>query len=232
MGPPDRPDGNASYREGDREVYSARTIQTAVNGSLDGNRAWAEARCRVVSGLTLLAPGIPMFFMGEEVGAKQPYRYNDWLSHREDFQALRATSGGKLFEFYRDVIRLRRRHDALRSPHIEVLHAHDANRVLVFRRWLAHQEFLVFASFSNTPFADGYRISHRALRLGFFVEVLNSDAAAYGGGGVTNTGRLISAHGEFNARLPANGIVVFQRVSLITLGSPPGNSHNPGCTRF
>ena len=220
--------GNASYREDDRVVYSARTIQTAVNGKLDGDRGWAEARCRVVCGLTVLAPGIPMFFMGEEVGAKEPYRYNDWLYHREDFQVLRATSGGKLFEFYRDVIRLRRRYDALRSPHIEVLHAHDANRVLVFRRWLAHQEFLVFASFSNTPFADGYRISHSGLHHGVFVEVLNSDSAAYGGGGVTNTGRLISAHGDFNARLPANGIVVFQRVSFITLGSGPGNNHSPG----
>ena len=74
-------------------------------------------------------------------------------------------------------------------------------------------EFIVFASFSNAPFANGYRISHSALRHGVFIEVLNSDAAAYGGGGVTNTGRLISAHGEFNARLPANGIVVFQRIA-------------------
>ena len=100
--------------------------------------------------------------------------------------------------------------------------------MLVFRRWLAHQEFVVFASFSNTPFADGYRISHSGLHHGVFVEVLNSDSAAYGGGGVTNTGRLISAHGDFNARLPANGIVVFQRVSFITLGSGPGNNHSPG----
>jgi 1,4-alpha-glucan branching enzyme len=80
-----------------------------------------------------------MFFMGEEVGAKEPYRYNDWLYHREDLQALRATSGAKLFEFYRDVIRLRRQYSALRSPHVEVLHVQDANRVLAFRRWLGQQ---------------------------------------------------------------------------------------------
>jgi 1,4-alpha-glucan branching enzyme len=211
--------GNACYWEGDREVRSARTIQTAVNGKLDGNRDWAEARCRIVCGLTLLAPGIPMFFMGEEVGAKEPYRYNDWLYHREDFRGLRATTGAKLFNFYRDVIRLRRRHDALKSRQAEILHMHDADRVLVFRRWLAHKEFLVFASFSNTPFADGYRISHSGLRLGVFVEALNSDAIAYGGRGVTNTERLISAHGDFRARLPANGIVVFERVSTGPVGS-------------
>ena len=182
--------GNAYYMDGERRVNSARTIQTAVNGRLDGNRDWAEARCRVVCALTLLAPGIPMFFMGEEVGAKEPYRYNDWLHHREDFRALRATTGVNLFSFYRDIIRLRRRHAALRSPHLAVLHAHDANRVLAFRRWLEDAEFLVFASLNNTPFADGYWISHPALRDGAFVELLNSDDSAYGGSGVTNPGRL------------------------------------------
>ena len=205
--------GNASYRVGDNTVYSARTIQTAVNGTLNGNRDWAEARCRVVCALTLLAPGIPMFFMGEEVGAKEPYHYNDWLHHREDFRTLRATSGAKLFGFYRDVIRLRRQHAALRSPHVEVLHVHDANRVLVFRRWLGRSEFLVFASLNNTHFADGYRISHHALRYGAFMEVFNSDSTAYGGGGVTNTGRLISTGGALNVRLPANGVLVFQRIA-------------------
>ena len=205
--------GNASYKVGDYEIHSARTIQTAVNGRLDGNRDWAEARCRVVCALTLLAPGIPMFFMGEEVGAKEPYRYNDWLHHREDFRALRATTGVNLFSFYRDIIRLRRRHAALRSPHLAVLHAHDANRVLAFRRWLEDAEFLVFASLNNTPFADGYWISHPALRDGAFVELLNSDDSAYGGSGVTNPGRLTSADGAFNPRLPANGVIVFQRVA-------------------
>jgi 1,4-alpha-glucan branching enzyme len=160
-----------------------------------------------------------MFFMGEEVGAKEPYRYHDWLHHREDFHALRATSGGKLFNFYRDAIRLRRQHAALRSPQVEVLHVHDANRALAFRRWLGKKEFLVIATLSNVPFADGYRISHNALRLGVFAEVLNSDSTAYGGTGVTNPKRLVCAHGDFTARLPANGVVVFQRVAADSIGS-------------
>ncbi|MGA8155035.1 MAG: alpha amylase C-terminal domain-containing protein, partial [Rhodoplanes sp.] len=100
--------------------------------------------------------------------------------------------------------------------------------VLAFRRWLGHKEFLIVATLSNAPFATGYRISHSALRLGVFVEVLNSDSAAYGGNGVTNTRRLISAHGDFNARLPSTGVVVFQRVSLNTIGSLPRNDHSPG----
>ena len=71
----------------------------------------------------------------------------------------------------------------------------------------------MFASLNNTPFADGYQISHPALRDGAFVELLNSDASAYGGGGVTNVGQLICTGGAFNARLPANGVIVFQRVA-------------------
>lgn len=204
--------GNAYYVANGHEIHSARTIQTAVNWSLDGNRFWAEARCRVVCGLTLLAAGIPMFFMGEEVGAQEPYRYSDWLHHREDLPALRVSSGAKLFRFYRDVIRLRRRYDALRSPQIQIVHVNDANRVLAFRRWLGDAEFLVLASLNNGPFADGYSISHPALGDGRWIEVLNSDADIYGGLGVTNEGGRVSSGGGLNTRLPANSISVFQRV--------------------
>jgi 1,4-alpha-glucan branching enzyme len=203
--------GNAHYMDGWRRVDSARTIQTAVNNTLNGNRYWAAARCRVAAALTLLAPGVPMFFMGEEVGAKEPYRYNDWLHHREDFQALRVGTGARLFAFYRDIVRLRRRYAALASPHVEILHVHDANRVLAFRRWLGDAEFLVFASLNNAAFADGYWIAHPALRDGAFIEALNSDDEAYGGLGLTN-GARVCAGGAINARLPANGVVVLQRM--------------------
>ena len=83
--------GNSYYVENGQEVHSARTIVVAVNGAaLQGEtRRYAEARTRFAAGITLLAPGVPMFFMGEEVGASLPYRYNDFLNNREDFPALR-----------------------------------------------------------------------------------------------------------------------------------------------
>ena len=224
--------GNAYYMDGERRVNSARTIQTAVNGALNGNRYWAEGRCRVGCGLTLLAAGIPMFFMGEEVGAKEPYRYDDWIDHREDFAALRTTSGAKLFAFYRDIIRLRRRYAALKSPHVEVLHVHDANRVLAFRRWLGEAEFLVFASLNNAAFGDGYWVSHPALRDAAWIEALNSDDQAYGGPGMTNAGQLLlrwrriqcAPAGQWNSRLSANmkgGGMIHQ---FIFAGPKPGLS--------
>ena len=190
------------------DTHNARLLYVAGFGGNEPLAMSYLAGC----GLTLLAAGIPMFFMGEEVGAKEPYRYDDWIDHREDFAALRTTSGAKLFAFYRDIIRLRRRYAALKSPHVEVLHVHDANRVLAFRRWLGEAEFLVFASLNNAAFGDGYWVSHPALRDAAWIEALNSDDQAYGGPGMTNAGRLYSAGGAFNARLPANGIAVFQRI--------------------
>lgn len=205
--------GNASYKIGNATVYSARTIEVAVNGFLDAHtRPWAEARCRVACGLTLLTPGVPMFFMGEEVGAKEPYRYDDWLLRREDIPDLRSGSGAQLFRFYRDVIKLRRREEALISPHVDIVHVHDANRVLAYRRWLGDAEFLIVASLNNAPFDHRYRIGAASLSDGGWIEALNSDDQSYGGQGILNPGVLTSAGGSIEARLPANGILVFQRL--------------------
>jgi 1,4-alpha-glucan branching enzyme len=204
--------GNASYEENGRQVASARTIEVAVNGQLDGNRRWAEARCRVVAGLTLFAPGTPMFFMGEEVGAREPYRYNDWMQHREDLAALGATTGAALRHFYRDAIWLRRNRARLRSVDIEIVHAHDANRVLAFRRWHGDAHLLVVASLANTAFGQGYRLSSPSLPDGKWREVLNSDAAVYGGDGLGNAGVLVSSRGGLDLRIPACGILVLEHL--------------------
>jgi len=152
--------GNPYYQEGGRDVHSARTLVVAVNGAtLTGaTRRYAEARTRFAAGVTLLGPGVPMFLMGEEVGASEPYRYDDFLEHREDFPALRRGVGSRLFRFYQDAIRLRLGHSALRSTNIEVVYMHNADRLLVFRRWDDSGDFLVVASLSNRDFPDGYAI--------------------------------------------------------------------------
>lgn len=205
--------GNSYYEEGGRRVYSARTVVVGVNGAplIGDTRRYAEARAHFAAGVTLLGPGVPMFFMGEEVGARLPYRYNDFLDHREDFGALREGEGARLFRFYRDVIRLRLRHTGLRSTHIDIVHVHDANRLLVFRRWDGPEDFLVIASLNNRAFANGYVIRSGLLADGSWQEVLNSDAEVYGGGGLANGGTLQSEGGVFSPRIPANSVLVFQR---------------------
>jgi len=182
-----------------------------VNGHLDGNRSWAEARCRVAAGLTILSPGVPMFFMGEEVGAQEPYRYSDWIQHREDFLALKRGPGARLYAYYRDLVDLRRRNDAIQSPNIAIVHVHDANRVIAFRRWLGADDFLVVASLNNAAFANGYWLASEAIADGSWIEVLNSDADVYGGANVCNPETRASSGGRIEVRIPTSGIAVFQR---------------------
>lgn len=202
---------HSSHDESGNAAHSARKMQVAVGGMLfDNTRQWAEARCRVVAGLTLFAPGIPMFFMGEEVGAVQPNLHNDFLETREDYQALREGSGAAMFRFYRDCILLRLDTPGLRSPFVEIIKAHEQDRVLVFRRWWASDEFLVIASLKDKPF-EGYGIEHESLEGKAWQEIFSSDNPVYGGFGMLNPQPLDSPEGVLTLNVPACGIAVYVR---------------------
>ena len=208
--------GNSYYEVDGARVYSQRTLAAAVNGApmVGETRRYAEARSRCAAAITLLSAGTPMFFMGEEVGASVPYRYDDFLGHRIDFRSERRGEGARLFGFYRDLIRFRLTHPGLRSRQLDIIDVHDANRVLAFRRWGGGEEFLIVASLNNRPFRDGYvvRTDPPRLRDGGWTEVFNSDAASYGGDNVGNQGEeRYAAGGEFRVVLPANGLVVFRK---------------------
>ena len=200
---------NESHDESGNSHNSARNIEVAVNGLLfDNTRFWAEARCRVAAGLTVLSGGTPMFFMGEEVCAAKPYRHDDFLANRENYEELRAGSGAGMFRFYRDLVRLRLDSPALRSPNIEILKVHNQDRIIAWRRWLGDEEYLILASLSNKQFTEGYGISHRSLRGKAWKEVFNSDAQVYGGGNFGNQGKLESREGALKLGIPACGLLV------------------------
>jgi 1,4-alpha-glucan branching enzyme len=204
-----------SHDEAGNAGGTARTIVVAVNAApLTGaTRQFAEARSRVAFGLSLLSAGTPMFFMGEEVGAAQPYRFDDFMTHREDIAALRAGSGASLFRFYQDLIRFSRRHPATRGDHVDVIHAQGDSRLVAFTRVAGTERLLVVASLRNTPFLDGYVIQTDPSRLpdGLWRESFNSDAAVYGGRDVGNFGAAVPVdNGRIQIRVPANGLLIFQ----------------------
>src|SRR5262249_43555241 len=149
-----------SHDEAGNARGTQRTIVVAVNGAplVGATRDFAEARCRVAAGLSLLSAGTPMFFMGEEVGASQPYRFNDFMSHREDLAAERSGSVAKLFPYSQDLNHSSRLHRSTRSQEIDILHALGANRLIAFPRTAGPEKLLVVASLRNQPFLDGYVI--------------------------------------------------------------------------
>lgn len=208
--------GNSKF-DNDRQS-SRRTILAAVNQSdpnaLTGSlRGYAEGRTRVAAGLSLLSAGVPMFLMGEEIGAAKPFRYNDWIDNREDLHGDRGGKGARLFRFFQELIALRRRLPALRSANSKVVHIHNDNRVIAFKRWSDQSEALVLATLSNDPFPAGYVIQHDHIPGATWREVFSSDSAAYGGLNFGNGGRTVSnAQGTFQAVLPPNGFVIFERL--------------------
>jgi 1,4-alpha-glucan branching enzyme len=193
-----------------------RNIVVASNGAplIGDTRLYAEARCRFALGMTILSAGIPMFFMGEEIGATKDVRYIDIINSREDLLNERHNHGAALYNFYADLIKFRLNNKGIRYYPVEVIYKHNDNRILAFRRYNDKEEFLIVASLNNEPFPHSYAIHHPALTKKSWKEVFNSDATRYGGKNIGNGGSTISPANEMlNVILPANGFVVFQSVN-------------------
>jgi len=207
---------NESHDEAGNAQGTKRSIVVAANGAplVGETRRYAEARCRFAFGATVLSAGTPMFLFGEEVGFEKDFLYNHIFANREDLDGYRKTSGQFLFAFYRDLIHLRLASPGLRTRLIDILHVHDANRVLAWRRWGEGDDFLVLASLNNHAYLDGYDVSNSRLADGDWKEVFNSDLTKYGGDNIGNFGAtaIPSRGGVLHAVIPANGFVVMKRI--------------------
>lgn len=206
--------GNSGRNDPDPNRRSHRTLVLAVRGVLDeSTRPVAEARARVAFGLTICSPGTPMFLFGEEVGFVNDFYYDEVVKYREDIFGYKKTSGKNLFAFYKDMIKLRGNFPALRIGNTEILHTHDANRILVFRRKSELEELLVLVSLNNHDFSEGYEIRHPSIVAGEWQAVMNSDLESYGGKSETVLVSLkaSSKRGVFNFPIAANSLVVLKR---------------------
>jgi 1,4-alpha-glucan branching enzyme len=204
-----------SHDEAGNAGGTARTIVTAVNGAplWGATRTAAEARSRVVFGMSLFSAGTPMFFMAEEVGAQRPYTVGNWFPNREDILGESTGNGRFMFRYYQDIITLSRRLRSVRTGNITVLHYSGANRIIVFKRWSRGEQVIVVASLNNTPF-NSYIVQSDTLGIpdGGWKEIFNSDAGIYGGTGTGNGGAIIgAANGRLEVTMPANGLLVVVR---------------------
>ena len=206
-----------SHDEAGNSGHSGRTLTVAVNRAplVGDTRRWGESRTRVAAGIALLAGGTPMFFMGEEIGATADYRYDDFISHRDDLIGERTGEGRRLYRYYQDVIALRKQAAGLRSRDVRTVYVHDANRVLGFLRTNGFDDLVVLVNLSNDPWAQGYWITNAPIADGNWREVLNSDSELYGGWNIGNgTAMLSSRSGAIEVVLPAVGLVVLQRLRV------------------
>jgi 1,4-alpha-glucan branching enzyme len=114
----------------------------------------ARKRSMLAAALALTAPGVPMLFMGQEhlepgVFTPTPAPL-DW-SREEGHARVRA--------FYRRLVRMRRNLDGetpgLLGRNLQVMHFHDANKVVSFRRWDRNgDDVVVIANLRNRRYAQ------------------------------------------------------------------------------
>jgi 1,4-alpha-glucan branching enzyme len=205
-------------------VYQGREERIARLGDPSNPRSWyARSRARVATGISLTAPGIPMLFMGQEF-----LEDKQWSDNFAFFDELLVHWAGldqgdkqmhDHLRFTRELIGLRWQHPGLRGQGFRVVHAHDANRVLAFHRWVEGQGDDVLVVVHVSTFNRfGYRIGFPGG--GEWREVFNSDVYEHwvNPGAVGNGGRVVAdpepLHGfGFSAALtlPANSVLVFAR---------------------
>jgi maltooligosyltrehalose trehalohydrolase len=180
-----------------------------------------RAKTRSGAALTILGPGIPMIWQGEEFLANNDFKHGltttwgqktDWLEGTAEEKATpEAQARIGHHKLYHDLIELRRSSDAfLPGASIQRVMTHNDDKVLGFRRDSddGQDSFLVF-----THLGDDHRTDYSVdLPDGQWKEVFNSDAARYGGENTGNGGGVIEGDRLQEMVLPAGGTVVFERV--------------------
>jgi 1,4-alpha-glucan branching enzyme len=165
------------YSESHDEVANGRA-RVPHEIDPDHSKSWAALkRSTLAAGLVFTAPGIPMVFQGQEFLEGEWFRDTvpvDWHKN-EEFQGI--------VRLYRDLIHLRLNRtgvtDGLTGQGMEILHAHDADKVVAFHRFdqaSPEDGVVVVANFSHLPKSD-YGI--RFPQAGDWYVQLNSDWNGY-----------------------------------------------------
>ncbi|HET8548759.1 MAG TPA: 1,4-alpha-glucan branching protein GlgB [Bryobacteraceae bacterium] len=164
-------------------------------------------------------PGKKLLFMGSEIGIREEWNHNSSMPwHLLTFDPHR-----RLQAFMRALNRLYRSEPALYEVDFhysgfEWVDFHDADgSVIAFLRWSDDGRSWVFVACNFTPIVrHGYRLG--VPQEGFYEEILNSDAAEFGGSNVGNGGVVstdpIASHGRPHSialTLPPLAVLVFRK---------------------
>jgi 1,4-alpha-glucan branching enzyme len=152
------------------------------------------ANLRLLYAYMFTHPGKKLLFMGSEYGQGREWNFDQSL----DWHEASETERSGLQRFVKDLGRLYQRERALWSRELERegFHWIDCNDstsgVVSYVRWGQGEELVVVLNLTPV-IRRGYRIG--APRPGVYLEVLNTDAEAYGGSNVGNDGRIQTHEG-------------------------------------
>lgn len=197
-----------------------RIVRT-IDPTFPHDSEWARGRVKLAQGIVFTSPGIPAILQGSEWledtnfggGNAQGADRIDW-SKKQTY--------ADIFAYFRDLIRIRKLNPALKAgAPLNIYHVNDGANVIAFHRWVpaGGNDIVVLASFNNGDFP----VYDVGMPLeGEWFELLNSQAAAYGGNGVGNGGKVIAA-GPGMHGLPTRATVTIPQMGFIVLrhGQPP-----------
>lgn len=201
-----------------------RLVKT-IDTTFPHDDQYARGRTKLGQGVTMFAQGIPAILQGSE-----------WLEDT-DFGGGSPTGADRIdwskkqtyadiFQYFKDIIRVRKENDAFKanSP-IQVLHVNEGGDVVAWYRTNGFgNDCVVIANFSNTDYS-GYQIGLPIA--GTWYELVNSDAAVYGGNNVGNGGQVSTTGGAYDGQ-PQSAFFNLPRMGLLVLraNDPPAGS---GC---
>ncbi|MBD2090909.1 DUF3459 domain-containing protein [Microcoleus sp. FACHB-1515] len=115
---------------------------------ITGKEAFDRAKLGVV--LQMTAVGVPMIWMGDEFGQDTRKAENVTNPNPLKWHLLEQELNRDLFEFYKQIIELRKQTPALRTDNIDFFHEDVDNNVLAYRRWDdSGSQVAIVVNFSN-----------------------------------------------------------------------------------
>jgi 1,4-alpha-glucan branching enzyme len=203
------------YVESHDQAKNRRIPDRIAPGDAEG---WfARKKTILAFGVLLTAVGIPMFFQGAEL-----LDFRRWQPDGPptDMDFGRRGRFPRYFQFYADMVRLRRTQPGLAGSGINVFSANPETKVIAYHRWnrgAGTDDLVVVANFSRTPFAS-YTIGFPLA--GPWSVRLNSDANVYSDAndfGSVDSLETAAGPGPYDG-MPFSGNVGVGPYSIVVLG--------------
>jgi 1,4-alpha-glucan branching enzyme len=130
----------------------------------------AFRRVKMGTSILFTAPGVPMLYMGQEMGESSPRTMDvqplDWF-------ALDAERNKGLHAHYRHLMHVRRDHPALVGENFEALADIDERCIIAYKRWNDEGDVIIVVANIRDEFAGDFTLQHPGIENGKYHEVVH-----------------------------------------------------------
>ena len=140
-------------------------LEKALREEGDDEVELAVRRILLIHGIILTAGGIPLIYLGDEIGTLNDYTYRDDPAHERDSRWVHRPRAdwenytkrnhpscieGRVYQGLRELISLRKEHEVFSGNELEIIPTEN-DHVLGFMRRYMGKHAMIFANFSESP---------------------------------------------------------------------------------